>query len=179
MKELATYIDESFFKNVGSEKAVTIAKGQQVVDELEKYILKNGIKIQKIVDTYRRSETGSRSYNAAYQEIRRLNAEIEKSYIFRLPIDGVIYITTKEYKGSESLDFIKTSGVGPIAFKKVCDGSPKQMSLLQTHIHIQNGKYVLSNFGSYISNSTAVAALCQYGELCSSNKYCLGFYYDK
>lgn len=176
MKELTTYIGESFFKNVGSDKATIIAKGQEVIDEFDKYLRKNSVEIQKIIDKYRRSEKGSRSYITAYKEIKRLDEEIEEHFISKLPIEGVIYITTKEHKGSETLDFIKT-GICPV-YKKVCVGSPRQMSLLQLQAHIKNGEYVLSNFGSYVSNTTVATALYGYGEL-DSGKYCLGFYYDE
>lgn len=178
MRELATYIDESFFKNVGSDKVTIIAKGQEVIDEFDEYLRKNGVEIQKTIDTYRHSKGGTRTYDISYREVKRLNEEIENRFISKLPIEGVIYITTKEHRGSETLDFIKTSGVGPIAFKKACEGSPRKMSLLQSSVHIQNGKYALSNFGTWISNSSAAAALYGYGEL-GSSKYCLGFYYDE
>ena len=183
MRELATYIEESFFKNVGSDKAAIIAKGQDVAEDLEDFIKKNSDEIYRISDMYQHADKGSKAFTQARQEMYNMNAEIEKCFISKLPINGILFITTKnslqKMKNGQAPEFVMS---GPV-YRKLAEGSDRQMSLAQISARINlktnPSTYYFDTWGSFSMNTMVARCLLGFPKLTQDNKYCIAFYYDE
>ena len=186
MKELVTYINEGFYKNAGTENSVLIAKGQDIAEDFEDFIKKNSDEIYRISDTYQQVIRGSKAFIQARQEVLNMNAEIEKRFISKLPINGILLITTKssrqKLRNGQALDFVLKSSP---AFRKLAEGSDRQASLAQvsvrTNLETNPSSYDFSTYGSFSANINVAKYLLAFLFLKQKqdNKYCIAFYYDK
>lgn len=183
MRELVTYIDEGFYRNAGTEKAVLIAKGQDVAEDLEDFIKKNSDEIYRISDIYQHADRGSKAYIQARQEMFNMNAEIEKRFISKLPINGILFITTKsslqKMKNGQAPEFVMN---GPV-YRKLAEGNDRQTSLAQIPVKINlktsPSSYNFDTWGSFSMNTMVARCLLGFSKLTQDNKYCIAFYYDK
>lgn len=183
MKELVTYIDEGFYKNAGVEKDVIIAKGQDVAEDLEDFIKKNSDEIYRISDMYQHADRGSKAFAQTRQEMYNMNAEIERRFISKLPINGILFITTKsslqKMKNGQAPEFVMS---GPV-YRKLAEGSDRQMSLaaIQAKINLKTNPstYYFDTWGYFSMNTVVARCLLGFPKLTQDNKYCIAFYYDK